>query len=70
MAACTNCGSEDVRWYVGKRGPTDVPDGRLRMSEISVIAYLACEECSETLNVIEEHEVETMLNAAKKFAPF
>lgn len=43
---CTNCGGDQLRWYVDKLGPADVTDGRLRMSEIQVIAYLACEEWS------------------------
>lgn len=59
---CPNCDSDDLRWYVGKNSPSDVQDGRLRMSEISVIAYLACEECSETLETIMEDEVNEMLN--------
>ena len=60
--ACTNCGSDGLKWYIGKKGPPDVTDGRLRMSEIQVIAYLGCEECSETLKTVMEHEVEAMLN--------
>lgn len=60
---CPNCESEDLRWHVDRRGPIDVVDGRLRMSEIQVIAYLGCEECGETCRVIEEHEIENMLNS-------
>jgi hypothetical protein len=59
---CKNCGSKQLRWYVGTKGPNDVVDGRIRMSEVSAIAYLACEECSETLNVINEDEINDMLN--------
>lgn len=60
---CTNCGSEDLSWAVGKHAYDPiVPDGRLRMSEIQVIAYLYCEECSETLHVIQEDEINKMLN--------
>ncbi len=32
------------------------------MSEVSPIAYLACEECSETLKVIGEDQINAMLN--------
>lgn len=63
--SCPNCTSDSLRWYVGKAGPSDVQDGRLRMSEIHVIAYLACEECSETLRTIESDEVDRMLNGGK-----
>ena len=61
---CTNCGSTDTQWHVGVKGPNDVPDGRIRMSEVSAIAYLACEDCSETLAVVLEDEINRMLNAS------
>ncbi len=44
----------------------DVQDGRIRMSEVSPIAYLACEECSETIRVIDEDEINEMLNGTKR----
>lgn len=59
---CSNCGGDELRWHADKQGPSHIADGRLRMSEIHVIAYLACEECSETLRVIQEHEVEEIMN--------
>ncbi len=60
---CPNCSSGDLRWHLGKRGPSDVQDGRLRMHDVSVIAFLGCEECSETIEIIEDHEIEDLLNA-------
>jgi hypothetical protein len=59
---CSNCGSKNLRWHVGKEGSSYIADGRHCMREISVIAFLGCEECSETLKTIQEHEVEEMLN--------
>jgi uncharacterized protein YbaR (Trm112 family) len=69
MKECPNCKGDKLSWAVDKRGPSDVTDGRLRMSEISVIGYLYCEECSETLGIIEEHEVTEMLNKCPKEMP-
>ncbi len=66
MKKCTNCGGSDIKWNVGTAGPTDVVDGRLRMSEIRVIAYLFCEECSETLQTVEEDVINDMLNRGNK----
>lgn len=60
---CKNCGSNELRWHISTRGPSDVQDGRIRMSEVSAIAYLACEECSETIRTAYEDEVNEMLNA-------
>lgn len=61
-AECRNCKGTMLRWYVGTKGPNDVTDGRIRTSEVNAIAYLGCEECSETLRVIDSDEIETMLN--------
>lgn len=55
---CPNCDGTDFRWYISN----DVVDGRLRMHDIQVIAYLACEECSETLQIIHEDEINKRLN--------
>jgi hypothetical protein len=63
MMQCSNCGSNDLLWYVGLRSANDVPDGRLRLNEVQPIAYLACEECSETLRVIGEDQINKMLNS-------
>jgi hypothetical protein len=63
---CPNCDGNDLKWYVGNQGPSDVVDGRIRMSEVQVIAFLACEECSETLRVVGEDEVNKMLNTFLK----
>lgn len=59
---CPNCGGTTHRWFVSCRGPNDVQDGRIRLSEISAIAYLGCEECSETLKIIDSEEIEERLN--------
>jgi hypothetical protein len=63
MKDCTNCGSNDLRWHVGKHvGNNGVQDGRLKLNEVQVIAFLACEDCSETLQTIGDSEIEGMLN--------
>lgn len=62
IAECTNCGGNQLKWIVDSEGPHDVVDGRIRMSEVHAIAFLACEECSETLAIIDEDEINAMLN--------
>jgi len=62
---CRECGGNDLKWHVTARGPSYVQDGRIRMSEVVVMAYLACEECGETLAQIEDCEIEELLNEKK-----
>ncbi len=59
---CTNCEGSLLRWSIATKGPSDVPDGRIRMSEVHAIAYLYCEECSETIRIVDEDAVNKMLN--------
>lgn len=59
---CTNCGSTNLRWGLSKANNSAVMDGRLRMHDISILAYLACEECSEVLQYLAQSEAENLLN--------
>lgn len=67
---CPECESTNLRWNLYKTGPSDVQDGRLRMSEIGIGAYLSCEECGETLGFLHEHEVENLMNLGASIAAF
>jgi hypothetical protein len=60
---CKVCGSDDVSWSVAPDSKSSVVDGRLRMNDISVIAYLGCNACSATLKNISLGEIETMLDS-------
>ena len=51
--SCSNCGSDLSSWSAFVRGPSDVVDGRIRMSECSVMFMLSCDECSETLRLVD-----------------
>ena len=54
---CKNCGSHILSWHCGTQNNSGVVDGRLRMHEIGVIFYLGCDECSETLSIINGDKV-------------
>jgi formate-dependent nitrite reductase cytochrome c552 subunit len=60
--ACPNCDSEDLRWAVAIQNASPVLDGRLMMHDIRIIGYLGCEECSETVQTVNQDELEAMLN--------
>ncbi len=51
-----------LKWAISVKSPSDVVDGRLRQNEVRPIAYLYCEECSETLFIVDEDEINVMLN--------
>lgn len=63
--ACSECGGTDLRWYVDKTRANSFPgvNGPLPLNEVKVIGYLACEECSETVRLIEVEAIEEMLNS-------
>jgi len=50
---CRNCKSEDLSWFVAKKNTSGVVDGRLCMHDIKVIFVLGCNECSETLKIVD-----------------
>lgn len=62
---CKNCKSDLNMWFVSSEGPKDVPDGRIRMSEVSPIAFISCVECGETLRVVDSNAIETLLNSPR-----
>ena len=50
---CPQCGSESLSWepfYTNKSG---VPDGRLRVHDVGCVFALGCNECSETVRVVD-----------------
>jgi hypothetical protein len=49
---CKNCQGENFTWYAGKRNMGGVQDGLIKMNEIEPIFFLGCDECSETLSII------------------
>jgi hypothetical protein len=59
---CGNCGSVKLSWNCTTRNIGGVGDGRLRLSDVSVIFYLGCDECSETVQVRTSDEVVDEMN--------
>lgn len=60
---CPECESQRLAWGYSPTKNTDVVDGRLRLGEVGVAFYLHCEECSETLAVVDAEYVARFLSA-------
>ena len=60
---CSNCSSRELTWYSGLQNTSGVVEGRLRTCEINPIFYLGCDECSETLKVVNGDESASLLNS-------
>jgi hypothetical protein len=58
---CPNCKGSDFEWGVGKRIAL-VPHGRLTGNDVNTIAFLACIDCGETVETIEDQAIEDALN--------
>lgn len=60
---CPECeGSTHLSWQMLTDTNSGVADGRLRMNDILVKAFLGCEYCSETIEVINADEIAIRLN--------
>lgn len=70
IKTCRECGSLSLSWAFASVKNNSVPDGRLRMNEVSGIFYLGCDECSETLTRVSADDVAALLNAAPPVSSF
>lgn len=64
LIQCPECLSEDLEWNVSTR-TNGVADGRLNAHDVRAVAYLGCNECSETLAVIDDDTIARVLNEAR-----
>lgn len=61
---CNNCGSDDIEWMSTHQSDSGVQDGRLRTHDIKTVYFLACHNCSETLQFMNEDLALTLINGA------
>lgn len=54
---CHECGSQALSWQTANKASSDVPEGRLRSSEVRTLFVLGCDTCSETLRILSADEV-------------
>jgi hypothetical protein len=61
---CPECGSHLLSWSANPRSRSGVPEGRLRTHEVGCDFVLGCEECSETVRVVDACEIASLLSDA------
>lgn len=59
---CNNCGSDDIQWFSCHEKHSDIQDGRLCMHDIKTVYFLGCNDCSETLQWMNEDQVLALMN--------
>jgi hypothetical protein len=57
VGACTACGSQNLTWHCQPQNRGGAQDGLLKINEIGVTFFLGCDECSETLLLVQGDEV-------------
>ncbi|HED2781064.1 TPA: hypothetical protein R4Z40_000367 [Klebsiella variicola subsp. variicola] len=65
ITSCHECGSESLTWDTAVVSNTSVQNGRLKLSDVSGLFYLGCDECSETLARVDATEIAAYLNACR-----
>lgn len=59
---CSECGSFDIIWDMVMENKSGVQEGRLRTQDVSVLYFLGCADCSETLRVVSGQKILELLN--------
>lgn len=62
ITECSNCGSKSLSWGAFVRASSDIPQGRLRTSDVRGFFSLGCNDCSESLQVVSADEIADHLN--------
>lgn len=64
---CKECGSDEISWENLLTNTNGIQDGKLRMHDIGIVYYLACNYCGETLAHATSSEVLSELNSLSAF---
>lgn len=57
VTQCHECGSQALSWQTTSKASSDIPEGRLRSSEVKTLFVLGCDSCSETLKILSADQV-------------
>lgn len=66
--SCKECGSKALTWFTTNANKSGVQEGRLRSNEITCQFVLGCDDCSETLRVINADTIAARMNADSEHA--
>ena len=64
LIECPECESTDLEWTVTTE-THGISQGRLNSHDVRAIAYLGCNECSETVGTIDGDTIALVLNNAR-----
>jgi len=62
---CKECGSKRLTWSASVENTGGCEDGRIRLHEVSGIFTLGCDECSETVAVVNADDIANFINNIK-----
>lgn len=69
ITSCKECGSTDLSWNTHNQIHNAIQQGRLNTSDVTCVFVLGCNQCSETLAVVNAEKVACSMNATPKPAP-
>lgn len=67
ITKCNECGSQDISWQTSNTICTEVQPGRLRTSDVQCKFVLGCDNCSETLALVNADEIASDMNNQLKY---
>ena len=63
MIKCPECNGENLTWESDVKNNGGCVDGKIRLNEVEAIFILGCDNCSETIKVVQAHKIAECLNA-------
>lgn len=64
ITKCRECGSTSLTWDTAIRVMNGVQQNRLNTQDVKCVFFLGCDECSETLKIVDADKVAALLNAS------
>lgn len=66
ISQCRECGSKSLSWFTTNTILTSVQQGRLNTADVACQFVLGCDQCSETLAVVDAQVLAAVMNAARQ----
>lgn len=59
---CRHCGGTSLTWATSIINRSAVQQGRLNTHDVECVFFLGCDDCSETMNMVDADRVAALLN--------
>ena len=63
---CSNCQSKALSWQCGVQNTGVCQDGQISMNEVKAVFFLGCDDCSETLKIVDFEKIVSYMNHLQK----